>query len=348
MVSVETPSRRSALATVLLIGLVAWLFIAHPALRGQTDHYSLLTSLVLLAALCVLYVAEWLIHGLPPALVGAAMLLAAPRLEVDDAFTSFVLLNELIFIAILGLVLLVWSELGQSRFAPLFWTLAGLGAVVALTALAAEARQTGHLLAANSIAEAGPALQRICQASAVFLVLGILLGAWRAFRGRVGGRADRATALGLALFAPAAAFGMASRVLSVTLDDVVNGARWDAFPRDVWAWLGQPGLLEGLGARLWGPWWLVASLAALGLWRLVARGYRQRCKGEMPLAWPLALGVLTALPIFGPLASSGAALLTLRFFTILLPVFGIADLLYLLGEELALGVPAATPPVPRA
>jgi hypothetical protein len=68
----------------------------------------------------------------------------------------------------------------------------------------------------------------------------------------------------------------------------------------------------------------------------------------MPLAWPLALGLLTALPLFGPLASSGAALLTLRFFSVLLPVFGAADLLYLLGEELALGVPAATPPVARA
>jgi hypothetical protein len=348
MASVETPSRHSALATVVLVALAVWLFIAHPALRGQADHYSLLASLALLAALCVLYVAEWLIHGLPPALVAAAVFLVAPRFAIDGAFTSLVLLNELIFIAILGLVLLIWSELGQSRFAPLFWILAGLGAVVALTALAAEARHTGQLLAANPTAEAGAPMQRICQASAVFLIIGVLLGVWRAYRGRLGGRGTRAAALGLAMLAPAAAFGVASGVFSVTLDDVLDGPHWDSFPREVWGWLRQPALLEGVGDRLWGPWWLVASLAALGLWRLVARGYRQRHKGEMPLAWPLALGLLTALPLFGPLASSGAALLTLRFFSSLLPVFGVADLLYLLGEELALGVPAATPAVPRA
>jgi hypothetical protein len=348
MASIETSSRRSALATVVLVGLAAWLFIAHPALRGQADHYSLLASLALLAAVCVLYVTEWLIHGLLPALVAGAVFLAAPRIEVDDTFTSLVLLNELIFIATLGLVFLIWSELGQTRFALLFWILAALGALVTLTVLAAGARHAGQLLAANSTAEAAVPLQRICQASAMFLIIGVLLGVWRAYRGRLGGRGTRATALGLAMLAPAAAFGVASGVFSVTLDDVLNGPHWDSFPREVWGWLRQPALLEGVGDRLWGPWWLVASSGALGLWRLVARGYRQRQKGEMPLAWPLALGLLTALPLFGPLASSGAALLALRFFSVFLPVFGVADLLYLLGEELALGVPAATPAVPRA
>jgi hypothetical protein len=348
MASIETSSRRSALAIVVLVALAAWLFIAHPAVRGQADHYSLLASLALLAAVCVLYVAEWLIHGLLPALVAGAVFLGAPRFEVDDTFTSLVLLNELIFIATLGLVLLIWSELGQTRFALLFWILAALGALVALTALAAEARHTGQLLAGNSLAEAGAPLQRVCQASAVFLIIGVLIGVWRAYRGRIGSRATRAAALGIALLVPAAAFGVASGVFSITLDDVLTGARWRAFPREVWQWLGQSRLLESVEARLWGPWWLVASSGALGLWRLVARGYRQRQKGEMPLAWPLALGLLTALPLFGPLASSGAALLTLRFFSVLLPVFGAADLLYLLGEELALGVPAATPAVPRA
>src|SRR5262249_22651476 len=150
-------------------------------------------------------------------------------------------------------------------------------------------------------------LQRLCQASAALLIVGVLLGIWRAFRGQVGGRANRLAALGLAVLAPAAAFGVANRLLSVTLDDLLNGAHWYAFPREVWEWLCQPRLLEALSSQLWAPWWLVAPLGALGLWRLVARGYRQRRQGEMPLAWPLALGLLTALPLFGPLASSGAA-----------------------------------------
>jgi len=347
MTSAETPTRRSRLATLVLACLVAWLFVGHRTLLGSGDRDSLLSSLGLLTALCVLYVAEWLIHGLVPALVAAGVFLGAARAEAGEVFTSFVLFNELILIAIVGLVLLIWSELGQPRFAPLFWILGLLGAVVALTALAVEARHSHQLLATDSIAEARPALQRICQASVLFLIVGILLGVWRAFRGQVSGQLARATAVGLAILAPAAAFGMANAVLSVTLGDVLNGARWGAFPREVWGWLSQPALLEGVGAQLWAPWWLVASLAALGLWRLVARGYRQRRKGEMPLAWPLALGLLTALPLFGPLASAGAARLIVSFFSVLLSVFGVTDLLYLLGEELALGVPAATPPLPR-
>src|SRR5262245_34776747 len=107
MVPVEIPSRRSTLATLLLACLLAWLLITRPALRGQGENHALIVSLGVLAALCVLYVAEWLVHGLLPAVVAAGMFLAAPRADVGDTFASFVVLNELIFLASLGLILLI-------------------------------------------------------------------------------------------------------------------------------------------------------------------------------------------------------------------------------------------------
>jgi hypothetical protein len=320
---------RTRIASLAFAAVAVWQLTSAKSLDG------LFAALLVIA---VLYASEWLHHGLLPALGVAIWFALMPVSQAAGRLAETLRFEELAFVAVLGVALLIWSELSRSRFSKLSWLLLSLAAIIALTALWVEAHSSPTWLAGNELANDHAALQRLRQTTMGFFVIATLFGVWRSFHSKVGLSGLRLIAAAIALLTPVAAFGLARLFVPVRIDDLVCGARWNDFPRAVSEWAGGEPLVA------WGPYWPVATLSAIGLWRLVARGFRQRAQKTMPLAWVLALGILVSMPVAG----AGGGVIIPLFWSILLPVFGVADLLYLIGEELALRAPPSGPVhVPR-
>jgi len=90
------------------------------------------------------------------------------------------------------------------------------------------------------------------------------------------------------------------------------------------------------------------ALMLIGLWRTIGRGFRQRKRGELPVAWLISLTTAILLVTLLPVSSATFHPVGLLWLGIVLSVFGVADLLLLLFEQLALPAPQTGPSdVPR-
>jgi hypothetical protein len=334
------PDRPTWLATALLALLTAWL-ASQALLPGAPKSDNIVSLAAVLAGVCVAFLASFLVHGLLPAALTVTALLLSARPAAGDALATRWLLAETTFVAVIGVVLLAWSELGRPRCAAAFWLLAFTAGTVALTTVWLDAHQTRGWRAEGWEGEfAG--LQRLRHGTVAFFLLTGLWGVWAAGRARSAGRWPRIAAAVTTLAAPAAAFGAARLYAPVAVDDLLAGARWQALPGELLTWVGSATPAGDLERWSWGTGWVVLSLMLVGLWRVVGRGFRQRRAGEMPLAWPIAPATVLVAALVAPAAGQRGAPLTVVTLAALLPVFGVVDLGWILGRQLVLRSPADT------
>ena len=350
----ESANRRSRFATILLVALTAWAVLSRPGGLGS-GPFPDLRLLAALAGFWTLFLSEWLIQGWLLAAGVSLLFLLSPKPLPANGFEALYLRGELFFVALFGMVLLVWAELGKPRRSVPFWSALTVGVCLCWAVIWAAARQTSDWSAEFPSPTSETALQRVRHAGLVLTVGGGLLGAWLAYRRRRIGResADGRTigwAAALAVLAPAVGFGLARLFVPVAPEQLLAGAKWGSVFGDLGRWFGHAGWVESLEGWCWAPPGVIVPLSAAGLVLAALRGRRQWSAGLMPLAWLLTLFAVLVVVAVLPLTTSaaGSAPLTLVMLAALLPVFAVADCFYRVGERLALQAPPPGPSnIPR-
>jgi hypothetical protein len=88
---------------------------------------------------------------------------------------------------------------------------------------------------------------------------------------------------------------------------------------------------------------MLLPLMAVGLWRALGRGFRQRRREQIPMAWLLLLAAFPLPIALLPASSESLRPLGLFWLGIALSVFAVADLALVIYERLALEAPKTGP-----
>ena len=332
----KLPARFSAL---FLGGVTAWLLILYPAQLAPGEPYASLLLFGTLAGIFTLYLTSWKNHIIPYSIVACILFIISDRRTSESPMEAAWQLNQVFFFGAVGLHLIAWSELDKRLFSGIFWLLMAFGAV-ALTALMwIEAEQTGRYLAAHPNEGWTTSNQRIRICSFVMLMLGGLMAARLA-------KTNRQAAwlwLAIGVFAPIVGFGVARLYAPVEIDQVLAGAQLNRSFADLVAWMGQADVIDSCADWCWTTPGIVLPLMFIGLWRTVARGYRQKKKGMMPYAWIISVAAYLLLAAVLPATSEGYRPIGLIWLGVALSVFAVADLGMLLFEQVALPVPDSKP-----
>jgi hypothetical protein len=335
-------SQLNLFSGLLLVGLTVWMLVLTP---GQVTPGKPFQSLLLLGSLAgtyVLYLGECNTHGILYSFVSCIVFILSDRHIGDHWDEGVWQLTQITFLAIVGLNMIVWSVFDRAAETPIFWLLGAAGLISLASLLWIEAEQTHRWLAtyADPVSAAlTVSHQRIRLFSLVVMVGGGLFGllfaptrpaaAWFWFA---------ASAL-----APVAGFGLARLWAPVEFAHMTRGAHWERLGADLAAWISQPDLLHNCRCWCWTTPAVVLALVAVGAWRTVGRGFRQRKQGQRPLAWLMFLAAILLLTALLPVASGDLRPLGLLWLGIALSVFAVADLLLLLFEQLALPAPLPGP-----
>jgi hypothetical protein len=336
----KLPGRFSAL---VLATVTAWLLLLRPGQLAPDHPYVSLRLFAALIATYVLYLVAWKNHGALYGVVGIIIFLMSDRPRPEYPEEIVWQLNQILFLALLGFQLIAWSELNNQTTKRTLWLKVIICTWMTVGLIWVEAHETGRFLAAHPSAGWTVADQRMRNCSFILAAGGALLAFWYS-------RKNAASWVWLlaCLAAPAAGFGLARLYVPVEPDDVLRGAQWPRVPADWQHWLKRPDLFEVVTSWAWATAWLVLPLLALGLWRALGRGFRQRRQGAMPLAWLLLLAALLLAAALVPVSSETLRPFGLLWLAVALPVFAVADLALLLYEQLALPAPLAGPSdVPR-
>ena len=315
------------------------LLLLRPGQLASEEPHATLVLFGTLAGLYTLYLASWKTHIIPFSMVACTIFILSDRHINESEMEAVWQLNQVFFLAVVGLHLIAWSQLDKRSFSGTFWLLIAFGAVSLTALMWIEAEQTGRYLAAHPSEGWMTANQRIRICSFVMLMVGGLMAA------RLAKMKTRAVWLWLAisLLAPVAGFGVARLDAPVEVDHVLAGAKWDRLLPDLIDWLGQAEVIESSDEWCWTTPGLVLPLMCIGLWRTVGRGYRQKKKGMMPYAWIISVAAYLLLATVLPATSEGYHPIGLIWLGIALSVFAVADLGLLLLEQVALPVPDSKP-----
>jgi hypothetical protein len=281
----------------------------------------------------------WKTHGFAYSIVAISILLTCDTPSADSSEAATWQFLQIGFLTCLGLQLLVWSEVDKKTKSSSFWIIACVSLVALMAMFWIEAELSRQHLLAQPNEGWGIANQRIRISAFVMSILGGLLIVWFGAR-----RHASAWIWGIAcLIAPAAGFALAHLYVPANLESVIEGGRWDRLLIDFSNWFSQP----DRGSALAGWCWLTPSvllpLMAVGLWRTLGRGFRQRGKGQLPIAWLLLLAALLLLIALLPASSDRVRPFGLFWLGIVLSVFAVADLALLVYERLSLEAPAQGP-----
>jgi hypothetical protein len=319
--------RLPRIAPVLWIAVLAGLAIARPGnLAGEADlPYRLFTTL---ASVAVVGYVAWRFHGLIPAALAIILVRwADPTTPSGDAFLERA--GDTVFLVTLGIGIAAGSR--QGRPGNLAWL---------LLALAASVPVYGWLEA-----EGLPTNDPVTRDRLRHLTLGLaVLSAAIGLRARSVPWGDRVKLIGIVIGLPLAGV-VAARLAHGHWPRLLDGGEW---PAVVSEW--QAAIRDGTwsaGAWCWADRWIVAALLLIGLWRTLARGWKEWVQGRPPLAWLIAVAGLGAVVAVGarPLASGS---LVLAAVGAILSVFGAADLILALVERIELKPPDPGPSsVPR-
>jgi peptidoglycan/LPS O-acetylase OafA/YrhL len=341
MTDSHAPVRRSRFACLLLVSLTLWVVLSPQPSKSSSNSTQLLLS-ASVAVIHVAFLSAWLVHGnLPAVLAGMLVMISGTtRLALDNDLQRHWILGETCFVVVVGLLLLIWSELGRRRTSPLLWLLAAVGGMAALVPVLVQSAQIAELLNGVAAPEMKSSLARLHHAIVGMFIVGVLLGVWQAYRRRTCPRPALAAAGAIGLLVPVAAYGIANIVAPIRFEPFLSGADWTRFVSDFTAWVKDDGYQNAVDQPwAWAPPWPLLLLTVIGFWRAIARGFRQRGQGEMPVAWVIALGLGIALLVISPIHPFSDRSLSLILATSLLPVFGIVDLIYLLWEGIVLKAP---------
>ncbi|MCE9533556.1 MAG: hypothetical protein K8T89_20895 [Planctomycetes bacterium] len=327
-----------------LAGFTVWLLLVRPGQLAPHRPYADLALFSTLVGAYSLYILSWKTHGILFSIIGMMIFTLSDRQPTDSRDEAGWILDQIFFLALFGVQLLIWSELNKHPVAGKFWLLAAVG-MAALSALIwIDAEQASRVL--NKPENRAWAIldQRMRICSFVLLALGGFLGWLLAPRRQ--SIALLAPVFGLA--APVAGFLIASLYAPVKFEHLTHGGAWNRLGSDLSTWWSQADSLKMCAGWCWTSTSVVISLMLIGFWRTVARGFKQRRKGESPIAWLLSLATILLLGALLPASSESLHPLGLLWLGIALSVFAVADLLLLFFEQLALPTPATGPSnVPR-
>jgi hypothetical protein len=320
-------------AGLLLLVLVATTLILQPG------HVASATVPVCrhLIVLFALFLASWKTHGVAYSLIACTILFISDRYSNEQDIDGFWQITQMIFLAILGMNLIVWSVLPRTRVRSVFWLIAAVGLIALSMCLwALAARSAG---AAGPVSMSNKRMQICCFVLLLFGGLGLvallkkkMAAAW--------------LWLAVSVIAPAAGYGLARAWGPVEGGPIVSDAHWDRVGADLAAW--STNATASSEAWCWTTPWLVFGLILIGAARTIGRGFRQRRQGNAPLAWLIFVAAILLATSLLSAATPGAQPFALLWLGIALSVFAVADLVLLLYEQLVLPTPDTGPSnVPR-
>jgi hypothetical protein len=332
------------LALLLLGVITAGLLVIWPGQLAAAHPNAELMKFITLTCVYTLFLVVWKTHGVVFSVGAILIFLLSDRQSPESRSELFWQLEQVVMLACLGIHLIAWSAIQKPTFSRPFWVIATAAMIGCCTLVWIEARQASVYLASNPNEGWMVADQRIRDSTFILVALGGLLPLVAARK-----KAAAWFWLAVCLVAPVTGFGLARLYFEdVRPEHVLDGAQWGRLLVDLNRWAAQPDLGRILEGWCWATPWLVVVLMAIGFWRAVARGFRQRRKGDMPLAWLIALATPLLLAALLPASSESLHPIGLMWLGIALSVFAIADLALLLYEQLALPVPEIGPAkVPR-
>jgi hypothetical protein len=181
--------------------------------------------------------------------------------------------------------------------------------------------------------------QTIHEARLLLLALGVM--AVGGAIGALGGRGHRRWApFAFMLVIVGGGLSYAMIQLSLDLNAITRAAQWPELMAD-WNRCFSGDLVARAESWSWGWPEVIAPLLAIGLWRLLARGCRQRRAGETPVDLELFVFAIGLLAILIPSSSTSSPSIGLLWAASVLPLFGVADLVKLLFEQLKLAPPSS-------
>ena len=330
------PSRFSWL---LLGGLTAWLLILRPGQLAPSRPYSDVFLIVNLAGLYVLYLVSWKSHGLIYSIASILIFLLSDRPSIDFSEVAIWQLNQICFLICLGLHLIVWSELNTARKSAPFWVIVSVSLFASTALLWIEAEYSWRRFAAHPNEGWSVANQRIRICTWIVLIGGGILAVCCRARRNPGAWIW----LAACLVAPAAGLGIAHLYLAAQPEHLLAGGNWDRLVMDFVRWFERPDLNGAIEGWCWTTPSVVLPLMLIGLWRTVARGFRQRRRGMMPVAWLVFLSAVLLAIALVPVSSETLRPLGLCWLGIALSVFAVADLALMIYERMALEAPPTGP-----
>jgi hypothetical protein len=339
--SAKNPMRFSA---VFLTVLTAWLLLLRPgqlALDGPYSRIELAGALVSIYALFFVFKNS---YGILFSIFAIIIFIISDRQINESHAMAAWYGNQVFLLAALTLNLIAWPQVERRPFKRFNWLLLSIANIILSAMIWIAAGYTAEYFPDPAHGGLTTSNQRIRMCSFVLLTLGGALAA------RLSHKKTTAAWLWLivGLVAPAAGYGLASLFTSVQPEYAVNGTRWDACFDDLSAWISRPDRMSRCEGWCWTTSSLVLPLMLIGLWRTIARGFRQRKRGELPVAWLITLAAAMLLASLLPVSSESLRPVGLLWLGIVLSVLAVADLLLLLYEQLALPAPQTGPSdVPR-
>jgi hypothetical protein len=334
-------ARPPYLGIIFLACATVWL-VAWSANVAESTSDSWFFTRSLLVGLCVIFWAEWTVHGIVPALVVAGFFLwsgiTGPYRSTD--FPEQDQLAVLAAVLNVGLLLLFWMQVNRLSHRRIFLAIVLLSAWIISSFI--WITTLGHNQQADIYGRPQKLdVETLSKTLMALLLTGGLLGTWFGARAlRNSGGPTRRLWIFLAgaavILAPLAGYLPAELCAPVRFDRLFRADRYldrlqgsqstDSFPTSTLSWL-------------------VMTLMVIGFWRTLARGHRQWKQNLMPTAWFISLWVLFWLLCGFPAGPECErhGILLFCMMRVLLPVFAIADLMLLFSEQLTLPVPPEGP-----
>jgi len=331
-----TSQGTSARFSLLILAAVAlWLLVQRPGQLANTGEFSSSIILNVIFSASILFLVAWANHGVVLGLAAIFLFVFSDPTPPESWIESFWQLNQVLFLACLGIHLYIWTELNNGQHSLSFWIVCALCVIGISSLLWIGEYRTSELLAQEPTDRWDIANQRLRNCSFAMLVGGgVLPFLFARFR-----RGEARTWAGICLVAPGAGYAIASLLEADTHGYLFYPARWGRLFADLSAWSGQPDLHSVVAGWCWASPTLVLPLMAIGLWRAGARGFKQRRKGILPVAWLVLLAAILLLAALLPASSEILKPTGLLWLSVALCVFAVGDLLLLLFEQLALPAP---------
>jgi hypothetical protein len=324
----QADARMPRLATLLWLGVMAYLMIARPGhLAGDNGlSYRMFTTL---ASVTFVGYLAWRFHGIIPAAAALVVFyLAEPANPISSALAERQF--DAVFLGTLAIGVAVGSR--QGRDGRLAWfIIVCIGAGLAIL---------GWYGVKMPSPEDTIARERMWHVSLGVTLLSFIIG----LLARNASWLHRLLLVVATIGVPSTGV-LVLRYVHGESPRFLEGGDW---PRLINEWRNT--IANGAwssGSWAWTMPALVLSLMLIGLWRTIVRGIKERRHGRPPLAWLLGIASLGAFAALGarPLASGS---LTLAAIGALLSVFGLADLILALVERIELRPPDPGPSnIPR-